>query len=201
MSRLVLICRHGETRFNAGSAGASAERIRGWLDVPLDANGLHEAVTLAKRISKDTRIRRVFSSPLIRALMTGKLVAAYSKAPLQKDDALKPWNVGRWAGEPVAKVLPSMEKLVRTPEVSAPEGEPFKQFADRYLAFLKKVLAQANDQHEDVCLVTHTRNLQITKGWIAAGAKDDMSYDAEAVNNYTDETATGDWLTLRAKAA
>jgi probable phosphoglycerate mutase len=194
---LVLLCRHGETKLNAGS-GASAQRIRGHLDVPLDANGLQEAIQLAKRISKDTRIRRVFSSPLVRALMTAKLVAAYSKARLEKDDALKPWDVGRWAGQPVGKVLPLMQRLITTPDVEAPDGESFNAFADKYLAALKRILAYAKDNNEDVCVVSHTRNLQLTKGWIAAGAKPDMSYDATVVNDYSDETGTGDWLTLRA---
>jgi probable phosphoglycerate mutase len=195
---LVLLCRHGETKLNASSTGSSAERIRGHLDVPLDANGLQEAIVLAKRITNETRIRRVYSSPLIRALMTAKLVAAYSRAPLERDDALKPWDVGRWAGQPVAKVLPLMEKLVTTPDVEAPGGESFSAFADKYLAALKQILAAAKEKAEDLCVVTHTRNLQLTKAWIAAGAKPDMSYDANVVNDYSDETSTGDWLTLRA---
>lgn len=42
------------------------------------------------------------------------------------------------------------------------------------------------------------QHLQLAKAWVKHGAKPDLTYDPEAVNDYTDETPTGQWLTMRA---
>ena len=67
----VLICRHGETKLNAG--GESAERIRGWKDIPLDDNGQRQAQELAKELAVYD-IREIWSSPLSRAFDTAMAI-------------------------------------------------------------------------------------------------------------------------------
>lgn len=199
MSGLVILVRHGETAYNAkGKMGLSAEKIRGWLDVPLDANGVQQAHETARDLTKEHQIQHVYASPLERAFVTGKMIAVRARCAIEKDEALKPWNVGAWSGKPVDKVLPAMEALVKTPEKSAPQGEPFAKFAHRFLSALVRILHRAKEKDACVCIVTHTRDLQLAKAWVAAGAKPDLTYDSDAVNDYSNETPTGRWVTMRA---
>lgn len=200
MSRLVILVRHGETALNrsAGKGASANEKIRGWLDIPLDATGIRQAAEAAKTLTSEYKFDEVISSNLKRALTTAKYIAAACHAPIDETPALRPWDVGRWAGKPVSQVLPGMKKLVEHPDMPAPGGESFGQFAKRFLGALSQILAYAKEKDIDLCVVTHTRNLQLTKAWIDAGAKADLTYDAKSVNDYTNEVSTGDWLTLRA---
>lgn len=201
MSELVVVLRHGETALNRSAAkGASAdEKVRGWLDIPLDANGLKQAAEAARKLTKEYKFDQVITSSLSRAYRTGQFIAAAAHCPIDKNPDLRPWNVGKWAGKPVAHVLPAMKLLVERPAVPAPGGESFSQFADRYLSCLAEIVSLAKKTRDDICVVTHTRNLQVTKAWLEAGAKPNLTYDPKSVNDYSDEVSTGDWLTLRAK--
>lgn len=194
----VILIRHGATALNAKSPGDSTEVLRGWLDVPLDKEGRLQAVQTARRIASQFMIRRVYSSPLQRAHETGRQIGLQSHVPALKDPALKPWNVGDWAGQRVKQVLPVMEHYTRHPEKPAPGGEPYARFARRFLSALIDMLDEATATRSLICAVAHTRNMQLAQGWLAAGAKPDMSYDVNRVNDYRDEVVTGGWLEVRA---
>jgi len=195
----VILVRHGETALNKKAvAGDSGERIRGWLDVPLDKQGRIQALETARRVASTFSIRRVYASPLQRAYETGRQIGIQCKAPALKDPALKPWNVGDWSGKPVQNVLPLMERYAKEPNKPAPGGEPFARFARRFLEALIEMLDEARATSSLICAVAHTRNLQLTQGWLAAGAKPDLSYDVNRVNDYREEVPTGGWLEVRA---
>jgi broad specificity phosphatase PhoE len=189
---------HPRSPWSRGKGASANEKIRGGLDVPLDENGVKQAAEAARTLAKEYRFREVYTSPLSRARVTAKYIAALAHCPLYAEPALKPWDVGKFAGRPVSEVLPAMKKLVAQPDVPAPEGETFRQFSDRFLTSLVDILGQAKRKNVDICVVSHTRNLQLCKAWLAAGAKRDLTYDPKAVNDYTDEVGTGDWLTMRA---
>ncbi|HZU84180.1 MAG TPA: histidine phosphatase family protein [Polyangiaceae bacterium] len=197
----LILVRHGETALNRkGDAeegtGESAERIRGWLDVPLDDNGFRQAVDTARKLA-GRRIDHVYASNLQRAYVTGQLIAAMTDAPIEPEQALRPWNVGRWSGRPVDEVLPKMKELIsQHPEESAPGGEPFAAFVARFLTALRRMLGHAKTTDGDVCAVTHTRNLQLAKAWVAAGAPASFAYDPAVMDDYDNETGTGDFITL-----
>ncbi len=57
------ICRHGQTENNL------ADRLSGWLDTPLTAQGLENAKTAGSKL-KDTDFDLVYSSDLGRAFIT-----------------------------------------------------------------------------------------------------------------------------------
>ena len=68
MGKLILI-RHGHTPLNGHG---SEERLRSWLDVPLDEQGLQEAAETAEKIA-NYRVTAIFSSDLRRARQTAEI--------------------------------------------------------------------------------------------------------------------------------
>ena len=71
---MILVIRHGETDWNREN------RILGRTDHPLNEAGLQQAREAARKLA-DTRIHRIFSSPLSRALTTARTISAAQKEP------------------------------------------------------------------------------------------------------------------------
>jgi broad specificity phosphatase PhoE len=200
VSGSLVLVRHGSTALNRkqAKAGESTERIRGWLNVPLDAEGKAQAKAVAREIASGHCVERVYCSDLERALETGRAVSRACKAPIIEDIALRPWNVGDWAGKPVASVLPQMLLYTERPHSTPPAGEPFATFANRFLHRLHQLLDESRSYGISICVVTHTRNAQLCKAWIAYGCGKDLSYSVKAMNDYAEELDTGELLVLRA---
>ena len=81
MGKLILV-RHGHTPLN-GAGGD--ERLRGWLDIPLDEQGLQEAVETAQRIAHYP-VTAIYSSDLRRARQTSQILSKISKAAVTTTD-------------------------------------------------------------------------------------------------------------------
>jgi broad specificity phosphatase PhoE len=134
----LLVVRHGPTVLN------DAGRLRGWMDPPLTAEGLEQAEAL--RLPD----LPMLTSDLKRAAQTA--LAAGRRAALTP--ALRPWNVGSFAGQPTHFVHPKLCEYVRQPELPVPFGESWEQFERRFLSFLKAL-------RTDCVLFTHFRNLRV----------------------------------------
>jgi probable phosphoglycerate mutase len=102
MKRNIYIFRHGETDYNVN------KRMQGWLDVPLNKNGIAQAEMLYKKMS-NIKMDCVYSSPLSRALDTAKIVVPNTK--IITVDGLKEWNLGVFNG----KILHITEEPANTP--------------------------------------------------------------------------------------
>ena len=195
----VALARHGETALNkgAGTHGESAERIRGFLDVPLDHEGEAEAKRLGREFARYDVVD-VYVSPLQRARVTGEAIASAAHAPLHVMVSLLPWNLGDWQGQPVKDVIAAMKKYTEQDHLCVPGGEPFSAYRQRFLSFLAEKLKAAQSMPKDdfLVLVTHSRGLQITKAWAAAGFPEDLGIDVERMNDYSDESGTGSSLIL-----
>jgi broad specificity phosphatase PhoE len=202
----IVLVRHGETAYNKkGEAGVSAERVRGWKDIPLDDTGKKQAKQIAKDIASKHNVARVLCSPLSRAKETAQniVIACHLSGtgqPIVVED-LRPWNVGEFTGKPVADVLPEMKRLAlpENENEKVPGGESFREFADRFLRCLMQRLRIVNMSGETHVLTTHTRNLQLARAWLSAGADDDGKYDATAMNDYSREVPTGGDFVIRTK--
>jgi broad specificity phosphatase PhoE len=197
MPAKVILCRHGATDFNAGP-GVSSDRedkIRGWLNVPLDARGREQAQELADKLA-GVPVDVLVSSPLGRAKETAETIAE-AQGPgceVETDRGLMPWNVGDFAGQPTKTVLPKMRALVKKGGEAPPGGEPFDDFRARGLRTVASLLQEAKQIGGVVCAVTHTRNIQLVKAWVAAGKPKDYSVDDAVMDDYSNETGTGDTL-------
>lgn len=192
MSGLVLLIRHGETPFNKGD-----ERVRGQLDMPLDAHGFKEAEGIARRLADRCDVEHVVTSPMRRALETAKLVSRATGAPYDVVHELRSWNMGDLAGKLRKDVQSEIERLARNPDQAPPNGESYNSFARSFLPALHRLLEQVANSGECIAAVTHTRNTQCARGWVAAGCKRDWSFDADVVNDYDHEIEPGQWLPLK----
>src|ERR1700691_4271870 len=154
MGKLILV-RHGKTLLNSLD---TAERLRGWVDVPLDDQGLREAEETAQRLAQYP-VAQIYSSDLYRARQTADAVVKRTLAPIIHTSDLRPWNVGTLAGQRVKDILPILQQLEVDPSMPAPGGESFIQFCDRYLRKLKELIEIAERATDCVVAVTHVRNL------------------------------------------
>ena len=143
-----LIMRHGETATNAEG------RYRSWSDPPLNARGLEQAKEAAKFLKKFD-IKHVVTSPLLRAFVTGDIVARGK--PIYQHRGLFPWRLGIFTGLTKDEHDDALRLFIENPEVCIPEGESLSDFEDRQFAFWGAALQMA--QKEGLTLyVAHTSN-------------------------------------------
>lgn len=141
MKKSFYLFRHGQTDMNL------ARRWQGRLiDAPLNPTGIRQAETLADAV-KPLRIQAVFSSPLLRAVQTAKIVVAAIGAPLFIDDGL----IEGCFGEAEGKTLQEIHALF--PDLSArwenldadtldtrfPNGESKREIQTRILRTLTDI--------------------------------------------------------------
>lgn len=167
MGKLILV-RHGRTPLNRPGAD---ERLRGWLDVPLDDEGLKEAAAIGERLAGHP-IEVTYSSDLRRARQTAETIRRSVKSQLIVTPDLRPWNLGVFCGQRVRDLLPFLTQLNQHPDLPAPSGESFHQFYGRYSARLRQLINLAAPLSRDVVVITHVRNLLATKTIVEHGDRD-----------------------------
>jgi broad specificity phosphatase PhoE len=167
MGRLILV-RHGRTPLNRPG---DDERLRGWLDVPLDEEGLKEAATIGERLAGHP-IEITYSSDLRRARQTAETIRRAVKSQVVMTPDLRPWNLGVFCGQRVRDLLPFLNQLNQHPELPAPSGESYHQFFGRYSTRLRQLMNLAEPLSKDVVVITHVRNLLATKTIVEHGDRD-----------------------------
>jgi broad specificity phosphatase PhoE len=165
----LLIIRHGHTSLNLPGRD---ERLRGWLDVPLDQEGLEEAAATAEQVRRDYAIDAIYCSDLRRARQTAEVLRRQTKAPVTHTSDLRPWNLGVFCGQRVREILPYLNLLNQHPDLAAPSGESFYQFYGRYAHRLTALLTRAEQSPNCVVAVTHVRNLLASVTIIEGGDQD-----------------------------
>jgi len=159
----LLIIRHGHTGLNQPGRH---ERLRGWLDVPLDAAGLAEAAKTAEEVRSHWVVDAIYSSDLRRARQTAEALRRQVKAPLHVTSDLRPWNLGVFCGQRVRDILPFLNLMHQHLDVAAPSGESFYQFYGRYSYRLRALLKLAEEIRNSIAVVTHVRNVLATSSII-----------------------------------
>lgn len=154
MSVKLLVMRHGETKLN------SEERLRGHMDIPLNAQGIKEAEQASNFLS-NVPINRVYASSLDRADHTAQIVAKpHNLKPILRE-WFTPIDFGKLNGQKLSDIGPELDRITNIwktdPEYEAPGGESFKEFQDRNLGGLHAILKTADDD-ETILLVAHLRN-------------------------------------------
>jgi broad specificity phosphatase PhoE len=147
---VALILRHGETDLNRDGC------YRSWLDVPLAPTGIQQAKDAARFLSKFP-IKRVLSSPLLRAFVTADIAAKPHKLEVYQHRGLFPWRLGVFSGRSKKEFHPALKLFVEQRDVCIPDGESLDAFEDRQFAFFKAVLG-AGDQPLTL-MICHTSNV------------------------------------------
>ena len=145
---MIYIIRHGQTAKN------KAKMLQGRSDIPLNEDGIRQAEAAAKWFcDQQIRIDSVYSSPLIRAVETAKIIAP--EAPLFIEDRLIEMDYGPYEGmdltNPAPEVRVFFSDFVHNP---VPQGmEPLSSVTARLGEFLEEIREQAEGQN--IMLSTH----------------------------------------------
>lgn len=140
----ILLARHGETDWNA------QRRVQGHSDTPLNDRGREQARELAGELAGE-RIDAVYSSDLLRAHETARIVADQRALDVTAIRDLRERHFGTWEG------LTDQEIFTRYPEVldGAPWGDAETQdeMAERVLGALLRIAESHPDQR--ILVVSH----------------------------------------------
>ena len=145
----VCFVRHGQTEKN------SAMRLQGRSDHPMDEIGVAQAAAAGEFFrSNGIRFDAVFSSPLLRAVQTAKLIAG-EDLHVQTDNRLIEMDYGPYEGmdlrTPATEVLAFFRDFAHTP---APTGmEQLDDVVKRLGVFLEEIAPLYPDQN--ILLSTH----------------------------------------------
>ncbi len=150
MKSLIYLIRHGEIDT------FSPRRFLGQTDLPLNENGIRQAMDLRERL-KNISFSHVVSSPLQRAVQTATLVSGRAPEALHIIERLKEINLGAWEGLSVDEVRSRFpgdyEQRGQDLEFFRPEkGESFADLATRCYPTL---LALANKCPGPLLVVGH----------------------------------------------
>jgi len=145
----VYLARHGESDWNASN------RFQGHSDRPLTELGRKQARALADLVAAED-VETIYSSPLLRALETARIVATRTGLEITTRDDLREVDTGSWSG------LSRAEVKERFPEgferwisggAGWEDGESYDQMAERVLEALREIAAAHPDGR--VLIVSH----------------------------------------------
>lgn len=162
MSQLILI-RHGQSTWNAEN------RFTGWVDCPLSELGRAEAKRAGERLAgEDIRVGRAFTSTLVRAIDTGRIVLdALGQGDLDQERA---WQLNeRFYGALTGRNKDQAREEFgdeqvhtwrRGFDVDLPGGESLKDTTMRTLPYFNRVVVPATEEHDVVLVSAHGNSLR-----------------------------------------
>ncbi|MFQ6704570.1 MAG: histidine phosphatase family protein [Alphaproteobacteria bacterium] len=159
MKKVIYVFRHGETDANI------EHRMQGWLDTPLNSNGVAQACALAHKLA-DVKFDHVYSSPLSRALDTARTVVGDQHIILNND--LREWNMGDFCGHIVrltdspadtpidmsGDIIYAPLALLSNDDYVPPNGESYNMFVVRVRDALLDIVK--NSDGKTIAIATHT---------------------------------------------
>jgi probable phosphoglycerate mutase len=149
MNRVFYIFRHGETNWNR------ERRCQGHTNIALNETGLKQAQLLAQKL-KGFPLKRIITSDLDRARVTGEYVAESLSIPIQVDSRLREMNAGEAEGmlyeETIAQfgheLWANLSSFKRENDhCGFPGGETRKMARDRFLSLLDDLILSSTDEH------------------------------------------------------
>ncbi|MEZ0338693.1 glucosyl-3-phosphoglycerate phosphatase [Mycobacterium sp. pV006] len=153
--RRLLLLRHGQTEYNAGS------RMQGQLDTDLSDLGRDQAVAAAQSLAKREPLL-IVSSDLRRALDTAVALGDRCGLPVNVDTRLRETHLGDWQGMTHLEVdaaAPGARLAWRDDARWAPHGgESRVDVAERSLPLVRELVAEQPDWGQTdrpVVLVAH----------------------------------------------
>ena len=140
----IYIARHGQTTWNAQN------KVCGITDVELTEKGIEQANALAQVVA--TRdIELILTSPLKRAVETGRIVAEHCRIPMKIEERLIEQNYGIYEG--VDRKNVDFLKNKRNFAYRYPGGESMMQVACRIYGLLDDI--KEEDEGKNVLIISH----------------------------------------------
>ena len=169
--RNVSIIRHGATKMN--NDDVSVDRIRGWKDPPLTADGKREAAQLGEQMKRN-RPNVLLTSDLKRAAETADIISKKIWVPVaEESQGFRPWDVGDYAGKTTKEAIPILaDYAMHKPGTKVPGGESFDSFRDRFFGAVQNALREYEGH---IGIVTHHRGERLMHAWAAEGFPSDGS--------------------------
>jgi probable phosphoglycerate mutase len=155
MGMNILFTRHGESE-------ANVQQIISNRDLPhkLTTLGISQALALAETLTT-WNVKKVLTSPIVRAKETGSLIAKKLGVPLSVSPALCEFDCGKMEGRGDEGAWRAHEAVTRAWDEDQdydcrilPDGESFNDMKVRFLPFLANIIAE-KDQPGDILLVSH----------------------------------------------
>lgn len=139
---------------HARSIGNAAQRIQGWLDLPLDDYGRRQTRLICERFQRKP-LAAIYSSPLQRAAETACAIAKPHHLQVIMDDRLREYHMGAWTGLTALEIERMMppHRWDSIDDYIGPGAETGIEMRARVSAFLNEVLEQHNGQM--VAVVCH----------------------------------------------
>jgi broad specificity phosphatase PhoE len=137
---LFYLVRHGESAWNA------EDRLCGRTDVPLSEVGRRQAKSLAERL-KPIPFEALYSSPLVRALETARLISESVGLQPVTDRRLVELDYGQWEGRTLADIMENDARTFRAwdanpAQLAPPGGETGLEAQQRIVSFLESLVAK-----------------------------------------------------------
>lgn len=154
----VLLVRHGETDENAAAC------FQGRRDTRLNDRGRQQSRALAEAL-RDEGVRALYSSPLLRAHETARIIGAAIGLEPVLDERLVEADAGAWTGRMIADILAGERDeyerwRAADPTFRFPDGESVAEQAQRIAAALADVAAGALP----AVVVTHGGTIRAVEG-------------------------------------
>lgn len=137
------VARHGQTVWNAQN------KVCGVTDVELTEKGIEQAEKLADIVPDNIDV--IITSPLKRAIETGKIVAEKNNIPMYIEELLIEQNYGIYEG--IDRKDPQFLNNKRNFAYRYPDGESMMQVAYRIYGFIDKIKKEY--QGKNVLLISH----------------------------------------------
>jgi broad specificity phosphatase PhoE len=139
---MVYCMRHGQTALD------DLHRSDGWLDLPLDDDGRKNVVITFDDNLKDAGIKKIFASPLRRVKETAEIVKSGlpSEPTIEIKPDIKTWNLGSLAGSRKKPNKKIVKDLLKNPHKSAPDGESYDEFKERFDSAFKDIQDKATKE-------------------------------------------------------
>ena len=139
MKTNIYVFRHGETDYNVQG------RMQGYLDIPLNNNGIAQARILADKLS-DLHLEYIYSSPLSRALKTAQIVADKNNIKIISEQNLSEWNLGIFCGHivritdlPKNTPVDFNKDIIQVPRALLSDDDFVPEHGESYNMFKKRV--------------------------------------------------------------
>lgn len=159
MAKLILL-RHGESQWNLEN------RFTGSIDVELSVRGIREAARAAA-ILKHTRIDKMYTSVMRRAIETADIVVSVRKdrVPVERDEALNERSYGDLQGmnkADAARVFGAEQVKLwrRSYDERPPHGESLSDTANRTIPYMVREILPVVKSGKNVLVVAHGNSLR-----------------------------------------